>query len=89
MDRQLLQWQHQTYHLTARETDILSRLYTNRGELVKRNELLEELWGTNDFFTSRSLDVFVNSLRKHLVHDPEIRIETVRGKGLRLLISGT
>jgi DNA-binding response OmpR family regulator len=87
VDRQLLQWKYETHKLTSREADILSRLYEQKEDLVKRENLLEELWGTNDFFTSRSLDVFINSLRKYLSHDPNIKIETVRGKGLRLSVS--
>jgi DNA-binding response OmpR family regulator len=87
IDRQLLQWQYETYKLTSREAEILSRLYEQKGDLVKRDCLLEELWGINDFFTSRSLDVFIAALRKYLSHDPNILIETIRGKGLRLLIS--
>jgi DNA-binding response OmpR family regulator len=86
-DRQLLQWQHETYKLTSREAQILSKLYEQKGNLVKRDCLLEELWGINDFFTSRSLDVFIASLRKYLSNDSSIRIETVRGQGLRLIIA--
>lgn len=72
--------------LTQREAAILMRLYEKRGQIVKREELLEELWGRNDFFTSRSLDVFVSSLRKYLSDDRHIELQTVRGEGLRLVI---
>jgi len=72
--------------LTQRESAILMRLYENKGEVVKREELLEELWGRNDFFTSRSLDVFISSLRKYLSNDEHIELQTVRGEGLRLVI---
>jgi DNA-binding response OmpR family regulator len=86
MDRQLLQWQHKTYKLTSRETAILALLYEQKGKLVKRESLLEELWGISDFFTSRSLDVFITSLRKYISHDPGIHIETIRTKGFQLII---
>jgi len=86
-DKQYLQYNATKQKLTARETNILYRLCENRENVVKRSELLEELWGTNDFFTSRSLDVYINSLRKYLSLDPKINIETIRGKGLVLHIS--
>lgn len=72
--------------LTQREASILLRLYENKGEIVKREDLLEELWGRNDFFTSRSLDVFISSLRKYLSNDEHIELQTVRGEGLRLIV---
>jgi len=83
-DKQYLQCKNRKQKLTARETMVLHKLYEKKGNVVKRDELLEELWGMNDFFTSRSLDVFINSLRKYLSLDPNINIETIRGKGLVL-----
>lgn len=87
IDRQCLQHKDIKQKLSARETKILYKLYKNGGTVVKREELLKELWGTSDFFTSRSLDVYINSLRKCLSLDPKINIETIRGKGLVLHIS--
>lgn len=75
-----------TRKLTQREAAILMRLYENKGETVKREDLLDELWGRNDFFTSRSLDVFISSLRKYLSEDEHIELQTVRGEGLRLIV---
>ena len=86
VDKQILQYKNIIYKLTARESQILEKLYEHKGKLISRKKLLEGLWGVNDFFTSRSLDVFLNKLRKRLSHDPNIKIETVRGKGLLLLI---
>jgi DNA-binding response OmpR family regulator len=85
-EKQYLQYKNTKQKLTARETKVLYKLFENRGNVVRRNELLEELWGMNDFFTSRSLDVYINSLRKHLSRDPKVSIETIRGKGLVLNI---
>ena len=86
-DIQQLHYTATKYKLSARESKILFKLYENKGNVVKRQDLLEELWGLNDFFTSRSLDVYINSLRKYLSLDPKISIETIRGKGLILNIS--
>jgi len=86
-DKQYLQYENNKYKISAKESRILYKLYENKGNVVKRDELLMEIWGMNDFFTSRSLDVFVNSLRKRLSLDPKINIETIRGKGLVLNIT--
>lgn len=86
-DKQYLQYKDTKQKLTARETEVLYKLYENKGNVVMRSKLLEELWGMNDFFTSRSLDVYINSLRKYLSLDPEINIETIRGKGLVLNVA--
>jgi DNA-binding response OmpR family regulator len=81
----MLQLNDEKQKLTPREADILWLLYENKGELVKRIDLLEKLWGVSDFFSSRSLDVFVNTLRKRFSQAPNIRIETVHGEGLKLI----
>jgi DNA-binding response OmpR family regulator len=86
MDKQYLTYQNIKRKLTARETKILHKLYERKGNVVNREELLKEFWGLSDFFTSRCLDVFINLLRKHLSPDPNINIETIRGKGLVLNI---
>jgi len=85
-DKLYLQCNNIKYKLPPREADILYRLFENKGNVVQRKELLEMLWGTNDFFTSRNLDVSIYSLRKHLSLDPNVSIETIRGKGLVLNI---
>jgi DNA-binding response OmpR family regulator len=82
-DSRMLRRENEQQKLTPREADILWILYENKGKVVKRSDLLEKLWGTSDFFTSRSLDVFVSTLRKYLAQDPNVRIETVHGEGLR------
>lgn len=73
--------------LTQREADILLLLHERKGTIVKREEILESFWGRNDFFTSRSLDVFINSLRKYLSEDHTIEIQTIRSEGLKLQFS--
>ena len=86
-EKQYLQLKDLKQKLSARESEILYKLYENKENVVKRSELLKELWGTSDFFTSRSLDVHINSLRKYLSLDPKLSIETIRGKGLVLHIT--
>lgn len=72
--------------MSVRETDILWMLYEARNESVKRDDILAKFWNTADFFSSRSLDVFISKLRSYLSEDPAVKIVTERGEGFRLLI---
>lgn len=81
-----LQWRTKHFNLTEREMQILEMLYDRKGELLLREEILIKFWGNSDFYTSRSLDVFISSLRKYLENDASIQIQTVRGKGLKLIL---
>jgi DNA-binding response OmpR family regulator len=71
--------------LTEREAELLQLLVENKNQLVRKPDILNRLWKESDFFTSRSMDVFVSRLRKYLSGDPEIVLESVRGAGLRLI----
>jgi DNA-binding response OmpR family regulator len=72
--------------LSRREALILKMLYDSEGKLVKRSVFLKAFWGVEkDFFHSRSLDVFINNLRKYLKDDKSVKIETLRGEGLILI----
>ncbi len=70
--------------ITKKEADVLSLLCNSRNSLVKREEILLKVWGENDYFMGRSLDVFITKLRKHLKPDPAIKIENVHGVGFIL-----
>ncbi len=76
----------QIHTLTHKEAELFSFLVKNCEKLVKREDLLVELWGHDHFFSSRSLDVFVSRLRKHL-GDNGVVIENVYNVGYRLMIS--
>jgi len=67
--------------ITKRESDILKYLHERRNNLSKREELLKDLWGENDYFLGRSLDVFITKIRKYLSEDPDLSIENVFGVG--------
>ena len=73
--------------LTAKESDLLNMLAINANETVKREDILVQLWGKNDYFLGRSLDVFISRLRKYLEPDENIKIQTIRGIGFRLELS--
>jgi len=70
--------------ITKKEADVLIMLCSNRNTLVKREDILVKVWGENDYFMGRSLDVFITKLRKHLKPDPAIKIENVHGVGFIL-----
>lgn len=67
--------------LTYREAELLSFFVRNKGKLLTREQLLNQIWGGNDYFAGRSLDVFISKLRKYLVADPSVRIENRHGIG--------
>jgi DNA-binding response OmpR family regulator len=73
-----------TRRITGKESDILNYLSAHRNNVVKREELLKALWGENDYFLGRSLDVFITKIRKYLGEDPDLSIENVFGVGFIL-----
>lgn len=70
--------------LTLKEASLLKMLVDNLGITVKRETILIKLWGKNDYFLGRSLDVFISRLRKYLSKDKKIQLHTLRGVGFRL-----
>lgn len=75
--------------LTEREAHLMRMLCEHKGEVVKREMILSQLWNTDDdYFASRSLDVFVSRLRKLLSEDDSVQIKTVKGVGLVLKEDG-
>lgn len=77
----LLFHESQERRLTRKESDVLKMLCLNRNKLLKREDILIALWGENDYFHGRSLDVFIARLRKYLKKDESIGIENVPGVG--------
>jgi DNA-binding response OmpR family regulator len=73
--------------ITEKESNLLFYLYENRNRLIKREELLTNLWGENDYFLGRSLDVFITKMRKYLKEDESIHIENVFGVGFIFNVS--
>jgi DNA-binding winged helix-turn-helix (wHTH) protein len=72
--------------LTQREAGVLELLLRNKNELCSHKEILNTLWGKSDFFTKKSLNVFVSHLRKYLSKDPSIRIENIHNQGFVLRV---
>ena len=76
----------ETLSLTQREADLLKFFALHLNKILKREELLLNVWGKDDYFLGRSMDVFITKLRKHLKADPAISLETIHGVGFRLQI---
>ncbi|CAM3995902.1 response regulator transcription factor [Flavobacterium antarcticum] len=71
--------------LTHREAELLQLLIENKNEILDRSIVLKKIWGNDDFFNGRSMDVFITKLRKKLNLDPNIQIINVRGQGYKLI----
>lgn len=71
--------------LTHREAHLLYNLIQKKNEVLDRSFILKKLWGNDDFFTGRSMDVFITKLRKKLAQDSRIEIVNVRGYGYKLI----
>ena len=72
--------------LTQREADLLKLFAEQPNQVIKRSDILEKLWGEDDYFLGRSLDVFISRLRKYLKQDESLKIENIHGVGFRLKV---
>ena len=83
--KQTLSINEKTFQLTSREAELLFQLSEKKNELLDKTFILNKLWGNDDFFNARSMDVFISKLRKKLQQDPNIQIINVRGFGYKLI----
>ena len=83
--KQTLHFNELIITLTHREAELLFLLIENKNEILDRSIVLKKIWGNDDFFNGRSLDVFITKLRKKLNLDPNIQIINVRGQGYKLI----
>lgn len=84
---QLLVLDKHEQRLTERETKVLELLSQHVGNIIRREELLQQIWGENDYFAGRSLDVFIAKLRKYLKADTRVTIENVPRVGFLLSVN--
>ncbi len=75
-----------TKHITERETKLLALFFQKPMQLIKREQILLDIWGDDGYFTGRSLDVFISKIRKYLKGDASLKIENIHGIGFRLII---
>jgi DNA-binding response OmpR family regulator len=86
LTRQQLTHPEEQRKLSYRESELLRLLYLNRDKIVERSEILTLLWGSDSFFNSRNLDVYITKLRSYLRLDKNIEIITIKGIGYRFVI---
>lgn len=87
VSNQKLSFLNEDKKLTIRETTLLAMLAQNIGNIVKREDILKSVWGNEDYFTGRSMDVFISRLRKCLAKDPAIEIVNIHSVGFKLTIN--
>lgn len=76
----------ESFSITQKEADLLRFLYEHKNKVVKREEVLINVWGKDDFFLGRSMDVYMTKLRKYLKNDPHAVLETIHGIGFRFSV---
>lgn len=75
--------------LTQREAELLKLFIDNKNKVLKREEILKALWGEDDYFMGRSLDVFISRLRKIFINETGIAIENLHGIGFKFSVSNS
>lgn len=83
--KQTLSYNNTQETLTYRETALLELLIENKNEIIDRSIILKKIWGDDDFFNGRSMDVFITKLRKKLSLDSSIQIINIRSQGYKLI----
>ncbi len=83
--KQTLNYLKENQQLTHRESQLLFYLFEKKNQVLDRSIILKKLWGNDDFFNARSMDVFISKLRKKLKKDTNIQIINIRGFGYKLI----
>lgn len=80
-----IQTEAETISLTYKESELLEMLFQSKGQVLKREDILMKIWGTDDYYKGRSLDVFISKIRKFLQADPALEIQTIHGIGFKFV----
>lgn len=73
--------------LSSKEAELIQILIANKNELVQRRQILQHVWGSDDYFAAKSMDVYISKIRKLLKDDPEIEILNAYGIGFKLTVN--
>lgn len=84
-DKRFLSINRKEKKLTSKEADLLKLLCENRNNILERSTALMRLWKNENYFTSRSMDVYITRLRNYLKNDPQIKIINIHGTGFKLI----
>jgi len=82
-----LQCGDEVKRLSSKEADLLYILIQNKEELVPRSVILNKIWGNDDYFSAKSMDVYISKIRKLLKEDPSIEILNAYGSGFKLIVN--
>jgi len=85
--RQILKSPNDERKLTTKESELLYLLVKNQNTVLERDAALKYVWGDDNYFNGRSMDVYIAKLRKYLKPDPSIEIVNVHGRGFKLLVN--
>ena len=85
LTKQTLEYTSEIEQLTHREAQLLFHLFKKKNEVLDRTFILNKLWGNDNFFNARSMDVFISKLRKKLKKDDSLQIINIRGFGYKLI----
>jgi len=85
-DYRTLYLEKEEQKLTTKEGELLKLLAFNKNQILDRDIALKSIWGNDNYFTGRSMDVYITKLRKYLKEDESIEIVNIHGKGFKLLI---
>ncbi len=88
-DELLLKQNEKSRKLTLKEAELIRLFAFNKNKVLNRDRILTEIWGSNDYFLGRSLDVFISRLRKYFSEDPNIKILNIHGIGFRFSVNST
>ncbi|WP_156308133.1 response regulator transcription factor [Sphingobacterium endophyticum] len=84
---QIISYKGQQQKLSTKEAELLRLLCLKKNDVLTREEALIKIWHDDNYFTGRSMDVFLSKLRKYLKEDSNVEIVNVHGKGYKLLVS--
>ncbi len=74
----------ETFKLSPKEGELLYMLCLHMNDLLRREEALKKIWGNDNYFTARSMDVFIAKIRKYLSADPHVELVNIHGSGFKL-----
>ena len=86
-EKQVLIHSAQSHKLTTKESGLLRLLCIHQNDILDRNFALKSIWGDDNYFNGRSMDVYIAKLRKYLKDDQKVEIVNVHGKGFKLLVN--
>lgn len=82
-----LKFEDETWQLTNRESELLIYLLKNKNQICRHKDILLTIWGKNDYFNKKSLNVFITRLRKYFIKDTSVKIDNIHNQGFKLITS--